>query len=706
MALTQIGRYTLHGELGRGGMATVYRGYDPRFKREVAVKILPAEFLHTPTFRARFEREAQTIAGLEHAAIVPVYDYGEENGQPYLVMRLMAGGSLADALAHGPLPLPETLEIIDTLAPALDRAHSLGIVHRDLKPGNILFDADHHPYISDFGLAKLTLATSAQLSQTGVMGTPAYMAPEQARGAKDIDGRADLYALGVIVYQMLVGRPPFDADTPMGVAYKHVTEPPPRPSATRPDLGPAFDALIARAMAKDPAQRFQTAGALRAALEQAMGLGPPGPTVKDMDTAPRLRVPPSAAPTAPPPITPITPQRPITAAPPTGPMSLPRLPNVGAPTGSVAWPPPQPAVPAPVYNYSISPPPASAPPAPQHAPARRGGGAGRLLLWLLVGGVLLAALVVIGVAAFYAVQFMRLGATATAAPPTAPATDTVLLPATWTPGALVPTHTPSAAETAATPTVAPSLTPAPGASRLSAVDGMVQFYVPAGEFGMGSDSAAPDQAPYHLVTLDAFWIDQTEVTVAQYIQCVKSGVCAPPLNLGSVTRATYYDDPQYLGYPVIFINWAQARTYCEWTGRRLPTEAEWEKAARGTDARLYPWGNEPPDPQRLNFQASGFQDTVPVGQYPDGAGPYGALDMAGNVSEWVADWYDAGYYAVSPNLNPLGPAQTGCPEGDCRPLRGGNWNSRPEEVTTSARLFYGPNDTRDAFGVRCAQSVP
>jgi len=241
---------------------------------------------------------------------------------------------------------------------------------------------------------------------------------------------------------------------------------------------------------------------------------------------------------------------------------------------------------------------------------------------------------------------------------------------------------------------------------VSAKDGTVQLYVPAGEFGMGSDSASPDQAPFHVVTLDAFWIDQTEVTVAQYIQCVQAAACSAPLALNSTTRAVYYDNSDFFNYPVIHVNWPQAQAYCESVGRRLPTEAEWEKAARGDDARLYPWGNEPPDPSRLNFQASGVNDTVAVGQYPSEVSPYGALDMAGNVSEWVADWYDAAYYAISPNLNPLGPDRTGCPEGDCRPLRGGNWNGRADEVTTAVRLFYGPNESRDAFGMRCAQSAP
>lgn len=265
----QIGRYEIRGELGKGGMAAVYRAYDPRFKREVAIKVLPREFLHDPGFHARFAREAQTIAVLEHPAIVPVYDYGEENDQPYLVMRLMTGGSLADRLANGPLSPAETMSILSRLAPALDRAHALGIVHRDLKPGNILFDSDGNPYISDFGLAKLT-QSNTQLSQTGVLGTPAYMSPEQARGEKVIDGRADLYALGAILFQMLTGKLPFEADTPMGLVFKHVTEPPPRLSEVRPDLPEACGEVITRAMAKSPDQRFATASGLTTAFASAL----------------------------------------------------------------------------------------------------------------------------------------------------------------------------------------------------------------------------------------------------------------------------------------------------------------------------------------------------------------------------------------------------------------------------------------------------
>lgn len=290
----KIGRYDVKAELGRGGMATVYRAFDPRFKREVAIKVLPREFLHDPQFRVRFEREAQTIAALEHSAIVPVYDFGEdaESGQLYIVMRLMTGGSLADRLAVGPIPLLEAARIFHQLASALDKAHAKGIIHRDLKPGNILFDADDNPYIADFGIVKLTEA-SASFTGSGVVGTPAYMSPEQARGDRGLDGRSDIYTLGAILFQMLTGKLPYEADTPMGIAIKHITEPPPHILETKPDLPPACEGLIQKAMAKNRDERFSTANGLAEALATTAAGAPAGavplaPTVQ-IQPAFRLR---------------------------------------------------------------------------------------------------------------------------------------------------------------------------------------------------------------------------------------------------------------------------------------------------------------------------------------------------------------------------------------------------------------------------------
>jgi serine/threonine protein kinase len=261
-----IGRYEVKERLGQGGMADVYLAYDPRFKRDVAIKVLPGELMRDDTYRARFEREAQTIAHLEHTAIVPVYDFGEEDGRTYLVMRYMQGGSLRDYLkAKGPLLIEEVAEIIARIAPALQKAHAQGIIHRDLKPGNILFDADNNPYLSDFGIAKLSEST-VNLTGDRIIGTPAYMSPEQARGQSDLDGRSDVYALAVIVYEMLTGKQPYEADTPMGLAMAHLMNPVPNILESKPDLPRGTDTIISRGLAKEPVQRYGTPDELCEAL--------------------------------------------------------------------------------------------------------------------------------------------------------------------------------------------------------------------------------------------------------------------------------------------------------------------------------------------------------------------------------------------------------------------------------------------------------
>ena len=262
---TKIGRYVIKSELGRGGMATVYRAYDPSFEREVAIKVLPREMMHDPQFRARFEREIKMVAALEHPSIVPVYDVGEDDGQPYFVMRYMTGGSLSDLIAKGKMSLEDTARIVEKIAQGLTYAHKKGIIHRDLKPDNILFDDNDVPFISDFGIAKLTESTSGSLTGSGVIGTPAYMSPEQATGT-GIDSRSDVYGLGVIVYQMLSGQQPYKADTPMGVAIKHVTEPVPEILNVNPSLPLDVDQVIRSSMAKDKTKRYATAVDLAKAL--------------------------------------------------------------------------------------------------------------------------------------------------------------------------------------------------------------------------------------------------------------------------------------------------------------------------------------------------------------------------------------------------------------------------------------------------------
>ncbi|MCB9008419.1 MAG: protein kinase [Ardenticatenaceae bacterium] len=249
-------------------MSTVYLAHDPRFERDVAIKLLPLELLHQPTFRRRFEREAKVVASLDHPAIVPVYDFGEEDGQPFLVMRFMTGGSLGERLKQGAISVAESSRIITKLAPALDEVHAHGVIHRDLKPSNILFDQRNEPYISDFGTAKLKYAHTKLTDTGGAVGTPAYMSPEQIQGEAELDGRSDIYTLGVILFEMLTGKHPYQTNTPIAVAVKHMFEPVPNLQEMEPNLPPACQEMIVQAMAKQKEERYRTAVEFASALEE------------------------------------------------------------------------------------------------------------------------------------------------------------------------------------------------------------------------------------------------------------------------------------------------------------------------------------------------------------------------------------------------------------------------------------------------------
>lgn len=304
------------------------------------------------------------------------------------------------------------------------------------------------------------------------------------------------------------------------------------------------------------------------------------------------------------------------------------------------------------------------------------------------------------------------------------ACQSALIPATATATIVPSTKTPVPTNTMVpTATQVPTATPAMGDTRVSEADGMVQVYVPAGKFLMGTSDEQmelmiaqhPDwkrglimhdldgneiiiEQPQNSVSLDAFWMDQTEVTNAMFAQCVEAGECDKPYREGSYTRDIYYGNSEYNDYPVVWVGWIQARSYCEWVGRRLPTEAEWEKAARGTDERRYPWGEEL-SCDLANYGSSCVGDTSPVGSYPAGASPYGALDMAGNAFEWVNSLFANYPYEAGASRENTTDTE------NWRILRGGSWNTDGRAIRTAHRGASDPSMARPDGGFRCASNA-
>jgi len=274
-----LGAYRIIGQIGQGGMATVYKAYQPSMDRNVAIKVLPSQLAESKEFATRFQQEARIIARLEHAHILPVFDYGESEGIAYFVMRYLEAGTLKDKMVAGrPLPLNEIDRIFTQLADALSYAHSHGVVHRDLKPANALVDSRGNLFLTDFGIAKILESASPRLTQTdAIMGTPAYISPEQAQ-AQPVDQRSDIYSLGIILYEMVTGRVPFVADTPLAVILKHLSDPLPLPSSIKTDIPEAIEKVILKALAKNPEDRFATVAEFESAWKRAL---------EEKDTAPR-----------------------------------------------------------------------------------------------------------------------------------------------------------------------------------------------------------------------------------------------------------------------------------------------------------------------------------------------------------------------------------------------------------------------------------
>jgi len=626
-------------------MATVYKAYDTRLERDVAIKVIRTD-LFGPTvlerLLKRFEREARALAKMEHSNIVAIYDFGEYEGAPFLVMQYLPGGTLKHT-AKKPMPFAEAAHLLIPIARALEFAHKEGIVHRDIKPANILITKNNEPMLSDFGIAKmLEEQGTTQLTGTGMgIGTPEYMAPEQWKG--EVMPETDIYALGVVFYELVTGRKPYSADTPAAVFEQMMLDPLPRPKELVPDLPDVVEKVLFKALAKKPEDRFTDMGEFARFLEKM--------AFSDTET------------------------------------------GLDRPDGMAEDEPTESAT---VDAVLLS---------GEEIP-RRGISSGLLigLSVLVLVVVLIIVLALTGVFGGGSVEETEalvedLSATGVAvglADGTDPApTEIPLLSST-----LIHTLPPTFTQTPPldnTPTAGLNIV----STMISSEDGMVLVYVPEGEFEMGSEDGEDHESPIHTVFLDAFWIDQTEVTNIQYAMCVDTGACEEPYQTHSVTRLRYYGNTEYNDYPVIAVNWSRAAAYCAWAGRRLPTEAEWEKAARGTDQRLYAWGDSI-DCSLANYWGKDggcIGDTVQVGAYPDGASPYGALDIIGNVWEWVADRYDENYYSNSPSENPQGPSS-----GNLHVMRGGSYILNWVYVRSTVRFGESPSRSQfdHEYGFRCA----
>ncbi|HXB55824.1 MAG TPA: bifunctional serine/threonine-protein kinase/formylglycine-generating enzyme family protein, partial [Vicinamibacteria bacterium] len=598
--------------LGKGGMASVYRAYETDLDRYVALKVLPAGFLHDDSFSERFRREAKVIARLEHPHIVPIHAFGIDEGVPWMAMRLIAGGTVASLLRQGPIERSRTVRILEDVASALDYAHLKGVVHRDVKPPNILLDEEDRAYLADFGVARITEG-STFLTQTGVLaGTPQYMAPEQARSGAATN-RCDIYALSVVAYEMLTGRVPFTADTPVALLMRHVQDPVPVPVGLPEPLAGA----LLRGLAKQPEDRWPSARALVEALKG--GLGVTAPAAEHKPPVPEASF-----------------------------VSEPHL--AGA--------------------------------APNRWPSPRA----------LFGGA-----AVLGVVAL-ALLLARERREAPAAKPPSPAPAAAVSSA---PPAVAPTP-----EILPSPTqAAPAPEPRAGEVRQNPKDGLEYVFIPpADRFAMGCVSADrdcyADEKPAHRVHLShGYWLGRTEVPVGAYKRF--STAAGRPLPTAPPFNAGWTNDEQ----PIVYMTWADGAAFCEWAGGRLPTEAEWEYAARGgQEGARYPWGNQSPVCREGAPNGAKFDDGGACrGSGPERVGSFrpnrfGLYDVSGNVWEWCSDWYAARAYGTTPATDPVGPSS-----GSERVLRGGALNSNQKGLRVSLRNHLVPVSRSIYVGLRCAR---
>jgi serine/threonine protein kinase len=588
----QFGKYEIIAEIGRGAFGVVYKAKDSVLGRYVAIKVLHPALLVDPGFIERFRHEARVAALLDHPNIVPVYDFGQEDGRYFLVMAYMPGGSLSTLIKNSaPMPAERVIKITKEIGAGLSYSHASNIIHRDLKPSNILFDDKGVARVSDMGFAKVREGGgAASMTASGqLVGTPSYMSPEVWKG-KPATEASDVYSLGLISMEMFTGAPFFDGESTPEIMLKHFQ---PR---VIPELIPAeLHPVMAKALAENPEERYADIPSYLSQLAQ------PALTVESASS-------------------------PVESA-----LEW-ELKHFGGPASQAESSTPEPA------REQVD---------TRDTRDTRGTQARQTprkwFLPALIGvlSVVLLALILVFIGNNRKAQQAIHEATqkAIAAQNAAneiQASQPILALEVEPTATPLPTNTPEPSNTPElTAPQEPTLSPTPqptlgvGSTKVREKDGMTMVYVPAGEFLMGE--------PTRTETTGEYWIDQTEVTVAMYKKCAEAGGCSiESITNDYVLQAYgYYDNEKYQNHPAINITWQEANQYCKWVGGRLPTELEWEKAGRGEDGKLYPWGNTYPTNQLKLVDTIDALESV--GSFRQNISVYGVKDLAGNAQEWVSD---------------------------------------------------------------------